>query len=98
MKEVPFIFGLLYIFCVKVRPHAAPYLILRKYLVIKTQSILEYTVVTVLWKLKKPEKNSPESSFLILSLLHPTESPWSKMKNFYVLGCVVFCDLPNSMA
>ena len=53
---------------------------------------------TVLWKLKKPKKNSPESSFRILSLWQPTESPWSKIKNFYALGCVIFCDLPNSMA
>ena len=49
-------------------------------------------------EIKETWKNSPESSFCILSLWHTTESPWSKIKNFYMLGCVIFCDLPNCMA
>ena len=52
---------------------------------------------TVLPKVKKLKINSPDSSFCILSPWHPTESPGSKIKNFYALGCVIFCDLANNM-
>ena len=52
---------------------------------------------TVLPKVKKLKINTPNSSFHILSPWHPTESPLSKIKNFYALGCVIFCDLVHSM-
>ena len=46
---------------------------------------------------EKLKINSPDSSFCILSPWHPTESPGSKIKKFYALGCVIFCDLANNM-
>ena len=53
--------------------------------------------LTVLPKVKKLKINSPDSSFRILSPWHPTKSPGSKIKNFYALGCVIYCDLANNM-
>ena len=53
---------------------------------------------TVHPKVRKPKIKSPDSSFRILLPWHPTESSRGRKKNFYALGCVIFCDLPSNMA